>query len=151
MPRFTRSAAAWNCPGIGLADAICDLVSSGSTLLPITWKGKQKWCWKIGAVLTARKTWMLLKNSCWKNSCFINAVKTAKNNKYHPECMPNRQLKNIETVLPGMKSLSFPWQPKVGAVCKSVVNEKRFLGSDRKTETIRGRGNTGDTNWKMIV
>src|SRR5258706_1466167 len=88
-------------PGIGLADAICDLVSSGSTLFTNGLKEVEV-ILKSEAVLTANKNLSAAnKELLDKLLLRINAVKTAKNNKYIILNAPNRQLKNISSVLPG--------------------------------------------------
>src|SRR5450432_820044 len=91
-------------PGIGLADAICDLVSSGSTLF-INGLKEVELVLQSEAILTANKNLSgENKKILEKLLLRINAVKTAKNNKYIILNAPNYQLKNIAEVLPGMKS-----------------------------------------------
>ena len=91
-------------PGIGLADAICDLVSSGSTLFTNGLKEAEV-ILKSEAVLAANKN-LSAENKLVLEKLLlrINAVKTAKNNKYILLNAPNHQLPNIFSLLPGMKS-----------------------------------------------
>ncbi len=107
-------------PGIGLADAICDLVSSGSTLFTNGLKEAEV-ILKSEAVLTANKNLSAANKAILEKLLLrINAVKTAKNNKYIILNAPNKQLKNIASVLPGMKSPTVtPWQKKGGAAYKA--------------------------------
>ena len=91
-------------PGIGLADAICDLVSSGSTLFTNGLKEVEV-ILQSEAVLAANKD-LSAENKLLLEKLLlrINAVKIAKNNKYIMMNAPNHQLKNISSLLPGMKS-----------------------------------------------
>src|SRR5665647_1940966 len=82
-------------PGIGLADAICDLVSSGSTLFTNGLK-EVEIILQSEAVLTANKQLSTENKAILEKLLLrINAVKTAKNNKYILLNVPNHQLKNI--------------------------------------------------------
>ena len=88
-------------PGIGLADAICDLVSSGSTLFTNGLKEVEV-ILKSEAVLTANKNLSEENKSILEKLLLrINAVKTAKNNKYILLNAPNHQLKNISCFIAG--------------------------------------------------
>src|ERR1700744_183807 len=91
-------------PGIGLADAICDLVSSGSTLFTNNLKEVEV-ILKSEAVLVADKKITAEKQAILDKLLLrINAVKSAKNKKYILLNAPNNQLKNISALLPGTKS-----------------------------------------------
>src|SRR3954470_20895672 len=91
-------------PGIGLADAICDLVSSGSTLFTNGLKEVEVILHSEAVVCSNKNLSAENKEILGKLLLRINAVKTAKNNKYILLNAPNHQLKNISSVLPGMKS-----------------------------------------------
>ncbi len=114
-------------PGIGLADAICDLVSSGSTLFTNGLKEVEV-ILKSEAVLTANKQLSVEKLAILEKLLLrINAVKTAKNNKYILLNAPNNQLKNISSLLPGMKSPTIvPLAEEGWSSVQSVVNENDF-------------------------
>ena len=114
-------------PGIGLADAICDLVSSGSTLFTNGLKEVEV-ILKSEAVLTANKKLSVEKLAILEKLLLrINAVKTAKNNKYILLNAPNNQLKNISSLLPGMKSPTIvPLAEEGWSSVQSVVNENDF-------------------------
>jgi len=114
-------------PGIGLADAICDLVSSGSTLFTNGLKEVEV-ILKSEAVLTANKKLSAEKLAILEKLLLrINAVKTAKNNKYILLNAPNNQLKNISSLLPGMKSPTIvPLAEEGWSSVQSVVNENDF-------------------------
>ncbi len=112
-------------PGIGLAEAICDLVSSGSTLFTNGLKEVEV-VLKSEAVLIARHDLEAEKREILSNLLLrINAVKTAKHNKYIMLNAPNSQLNNITGILPGMKSPTIvPLAESGWSSIQSVVNEK---------------------------
>jgi ATP phosphoribosyltransferase len=128
-------------PGIGLADAICDLVSSGSTLFTNGLKEVEV-ILKSEAVLTANKNLSAEnKNLLDKLLLRINAVKTAKNNKYIILNAPNHQLKNISSVLPGMKSPTVtPLAEEGWSSVQSVVNENDFWEVIEKLKQFEAEG-----------
>jgi ATP phosphoribosyltransferase len=139
-------------PGIGLADAICDLVSSGSTLFTNNLKEAEV-ILKSEAVLTANKN-LSAENKLLLEKLLlrINAVKTAKNNKYIILNAPNSQLKNIEAVLPGMKSPTVtPLATKGWSSVQSVVNENDFWEVIEKLKKYEAEGILVLPIEKMIV
>jgi ATP phosphoribosyltransferase len=128
-------------PSIGLADAICDLVSSGSTLFTNSLKEVEV-ILKSEAVLIANKNLSDL-NEGYLNKLLlrINAVKTAKNNKYIILNAPNHQLKNISSVLPGMKSPTVtPLAEEGWSSVQSVVNENDFWDVIEKLKQFEAQG-----------
>lgn len=128
-------------PGIGLADAICDLVSSGSTLLTNGLKEVEV-ILKSESVLVANKRLTDEKKSILDNLLLrINAVKTAKNNKYIILNAPNHQLDNICKVLPGMKSPTIvPLATKGWSSVQSVVYENDFWQIIQKLKSFEAEG-----------
>ena len=91
-------------PGIGLADAIVDLVSSGSTLFMNGLKEVET-VLKSQAVLVRNETLGVDQQQLLEKFLFrIRAVKKARNNKYVLLNAPNDQLPEIIRLLPGMKS-----------------------------------------------
>jgi ATP phosphoribosyltransferase len=139
-------------PSIGLADAICDLVSSGSTLFTNGLKEVEV-ILKSEAVLTANKNLSEEnKNLLEKLLLRINAVKTAKNNKYIILNAPNSQLKNISSVLPGMKSPTIvPLATEGWSSVQSVVNENDFWEVIEKLKQFEAEGILVIPIEKMIV
>ncbi len=139
-------------PGIGLADAICDLVSSGSTLFTNGLKEVEV-VLKSEAVLTANKNLSEEnKNILEKLLLRINAVKTAKNNKYILLNVPNHQLKNIIAVLPGMKSPTVvPLAEEGWSSVQSVVNENVFWDVIEKLKRLGAEGILVVPIEKMII
>ena len=139
-------------PGIGLADAICDLVSSGSTLFTNGLKEVEVLL-QSEAVLTANKK-LSAENKVILNKLLlrINAVKTAKNNKYILLNAPNNQLKNISSLLPGMKSPTImPLAEEGWSSVQSVVNENDFWEVIEKLKSFGAEGIIVLPIEKMIV
>ncbi len=91
-------------PGIGLADAICDLVSSGSTLFTNGLKEVEPILFSQ-AVLIKNKSLGDPQQTLLNKLLFrVQSVKKAKNNKYILLNAPNDKLEGIISLLPGMKS-----------------------------------------------
>lgn len=139
-------------PGIGLADAICDLVSSGSTLFTNGLKEVEV-ILKSEAVLAANRNLSEEnKQILDKLLLRINAVKTAKNNKYILLNAPNHQLKNIFSLLPGMKSPTVvPLAEEGWSSIQSVVNENDFWEVIEKLKQYEAEGIIVIPIEKMIV
>jgi len=139
-------------PGIGLADAICDLVSSGSTLFTNGLK-EAEIILQSEAVLTANKK-LTAENQAILDKLLlrINAVKTARNNKYILLNAPNYQLKNISALLPGMKSPTImPLAEEGWSSVQSVVNENDFWEVIEKLKEFDAEGIIVLPIEKMIV
>ena len=139
-------------PGIGLADAICDLVSSGSTLFTNGLK-EVEIILQSEAVLTANKQLSTENKAILEKLLLrINAVKTAKNNKYILLNAPNSQLKNISSLLPGMKSPTIvPLAEDGWSSVQSVVNENDFWEVIEKLKAFGAEGIIVLPIEKMIV
>jgi ATP phosphoribosyltransferase len=114
-------------PGIGLADAVCDIVSSGSTLMT---NGLREvvTILKSQAVLISNKNLDIHKQSILNKLLFrIRAVKNAKENKYILLNAPLEALPEICSILPGMKSPTIlPLEEKGWCSIHSVVKEDEF-------------------------
>jgi ATP phosphoribosyltransferase len=128
-------------PGIGLADAICDLVSSGSTLFTNNLKEVEV-ILDSQAVLVANKNLNLENRKILENLLLrINAVKAAKNYKYIMMNAPDHQLKNICALLPGMKSPTVvPLAEEGWSSIQSVVNENDFWEVIEKLKQFEAQG-----------
>ncbi len=128
-------------PGIGLADAICDLVSSGSTLFTNNLKEVEV-ILDSQAVLVANKKLNSENREILDNLLLrINAVKAAKNNKYIMMNAPDHQLKNICALLPGMKSPTVvPLAESGWSSVQSVVNENDFWEVIEKLKQFEAQG-----------
>jgi len=114
-------------PRIGLADAICDLVSSGSTLFSNE-LAELETVLKSEAVLISNKSLSVEKQNLLSKLLFrISAVKKAKNNKYVLLNAPNDKLDAICKLLPGMKSPTILPLAETGwSSVHSVISENDF-------------------------
>ena len=139
-------------PGIGLADAICDLVSSGSTLFTNGLKEVEV-VLQSEAVLVANNNLSDSKKEILDKLLLrINAVKTARNSKYILMNAPDHQLKNIAALLPGMKSPTIvPLAEKGWSSVQSVVNENDFWEVIEKLKEFEAEGILVVPIEKMIV
>jgi ATP phosphoribosyltransferase len=114
-------------PGIGLADAICDLVSTGSTLLSNGLKEVEV-VMQSEAVIIANPTLDAEKKKILEKLLFrIEAVRKAKNTKYILMNCPNEAIEQITRVIPGMKSPTIiPLAREGWSSLHSVVDENDF-------------------------
>ncbi|HPG11648.1 MAG TPA: ATP phosphoribosyltransferase [Chitinophagaceae bacterium] len=114
-------------PKIGLADAICDLVSSGSTLFTNELKELEV-VLQSEAALISNKTLPDSKKYLVESLLFrIRSVKAAINNKYVLLNAPNEKITDICRLLPGMKSPTIlPLAESGWSSIHSVINENDF-------------------------
>ncbi len=128
-------------PGIGLADAICDLVSSGSTLFTNGLK-ETTIILNSEAVLVANNNLKRDRKIILNKLLFrINAVRKAKNTKYILLNAPNNKLQKICSILPGMKSPTIlPLAEKNWSSVHSVVEENQFWEIIEKLKTNGAQG-----------
>ncbi|MBX7124926.1 MAG: ATP phosphoribosyltransferase [Cyclobacteriaceae bacterium] len=114
-------------PGIGLADAICDIVSTGSTLLSNGLKEVEQ-VMRSEAVLIGGSSLEPDKQAILDKLLFrIEAVKSAHNNKYILLNCPNEAIQKITSVIPGMNSPTIMPLSKPGwSSLHSVVDENDF-------------------------
>ncbi|ASZ11422.1 ATP phosphoribosyltransferase [Chitinophaga sp. MD30] len=128
-------------PGIGLADAICDLVSSGSTLFMNGLKEVET-VLKSEAVLVANAALNETQQLLLQKLLFrIKAVRKAKNNKYILLNAPNDKLHEIIALLPGMKSPTvLPLAEAGWSSVHSVLNENEFWDIIESLKTAGAQG-----------
>lgn len=114
-------------PGIGLADAICDIVSSGSTLISNGLKEVET-ILHSEAVLIASKSLGENKEKLLGQFIFrLNAVQKAKSYKYILLNTPNHKIDEIIDILPGMKSPTVvPLAMEGWSSLHSVIAEEKF-------------------------
>ncbi len=114
-------------PGIGLADAVCDIVSSGTTLLTNGLK-EVVTILKSQAVIIANRNLDDGKKEILERLLFrIRAVKNAKENKYILLNAPQDAIQEICRILPGMKSPTIlPLVEEGWCSLHSVVREDDF-------------------------
>ncbi len=139
-------------PGIGLADAICDLVSSGSTLLSNGLKEVET-ILTSQAVLISKKQLPQNKKELINKLLFrINALRSAKNNKYILLNAPNDKLDVLCKILPGMKSPTIvPLAKKGWSSVHSVVKEDQFWDIIEKLRENGAQGILVVPIEKMII
>ena len=114
-------------PGIGLADAICDIVSTGSTLLSNGLK-EVEIVMQSEAVIIASQELGTEKQAILDRLLFrIGAVQKARNSKYILLNCPNESIDKITSVIPGMKSPTIiPLARQGWSSLHSVVDENDF-------------------------
>jgi ATP phosphoribosyltransferase len=128
-------------PGIGLAEAVCDIVSSGSTLLSNGLKEVET-IFRSEAVLIAHANLSPEKQTIVDQLRFrIKAVRAASTNKYIVLNAPNTAIPQIAALLPGMKSPTvMPLATEGWSSVHSVINENDFWIN---IEAIRAAGAEG--------
>lgn len=139
-------------PGIGLADAICDLVSSGSTLFMNGLKEAET-ILQSQAVLIRNNGLDTDKTQLLNRLLFrIQSVKKAKNNKYILLNAPNDKLNEIIALLPGMKSPTvLPLADPGWSSVHSVLNENDFWDIIEQLKAAGAQGILVVPIEKMIV
>ncbi len=126
-------------PGIGLAEGIFDIVSSGSTLISNGLKEVEV-VMRSEAVITGRNDMSEQKKVILNDLLFrIRSVRAATDNKYILLNAPNDKLEEIIALIPGMKSptvmpLAEPGWSSVHSVLKEgqfwqIIGELRDLGA----------------------
>ncbi len=128
-------------PGIGLADVVADLVSSGSTLFMNGLK-------EVETILNSQT--VLIRNRNFNGEKLqllnkllfrINAVKKSKRNKYVLLNAPNEKLAEIISLLPGMKSPTvLPLAESGWSSVHSVLQEDEFW---ERIEALKAAGAQG--------
>jgi ATP phosphoribosyltransferase len=139
-------------PGIGLADAICDLVSSGSTLFMNGLKEVEV-IFESQAVLIKNNSLNELQQQLLQRLIFrIQSVKKAKNNKYILLNAPNNKLDEIIGLLPGMKSPTvLPLATEGWSSVHSVLNENDFWNIIEQLKAAGAEGILVVPIEKMII
>lgn len=114
-------------PGIGLADGIFDIVSSGSTLVSNNLQEVEV-VMKSETVLIANKNLDKDKQELLDQMMFrFKAVRNAEDKKYVRMNVPKTHLKEIIDVLPGLKSPTIiPLADDEWCSVHTVLDEKRF-------------------------
>ncbi|MBO4597912.1 MAG: ATP phosphoribosyltransferase [Bacteroidaceae bacterium] len=128
-------------PGIGLADAIFDIVSSGSTLVSNNLKEVEV-VMKSEALLIGNKQMDEDKKAILEELLFrIEAVKAAEDKKYVLMNAPTEKLSEIVAVLPGMKSPTvMPLAQEGWNSVATVLDEKCFWDIIGKLKALGAQG-----------
>ena len=139
-------------PGIGLADAIFDIVSSGSTLVSNSLKEVEV-VMKSEALLIGNRNLSEEKREILKELLFrMDAVKTAEDKKYVLMNAPKDKLEQILAVLPGMKSPTvMPLAQEDWCSVHTVLDEKCFWEIIGKLKALGAEGILVLPIEKMIV
>ncbi|MEX2564769.1 MAG: ATP phosphoribosyltransferase [Cyclobacteriaceae bacterium] len=128
-------------PSIGLAEGICDIVSSGSTLMMNGLKEVEE-IFRSEAVLIGNPILPEAKKDSVEKLLFrMNAVQKGKSNKYVLLNAPNESVEKIISLIPGMRSPTIlPLAEKGWSSIHSVISEEQFW---ENIEELRSAGAQG--------
>lgn len=128
-------------PSIGLADAICDIVSTGGTLLSNGLKEVAE-VFNSQAVMISNNNLSKEKQATISKLLFrIDSVQKAQNAKYVVLNVEEQNIEKVKSLLPGMKSPSVvPLAEKGWYSMHSVISENDFW---EIIESLRGAGAQG--------
>lgn len=128
-------------PGIGLAEGVCDIVSTGGTLLSNGLKEVEP-IFRSEALLISNKSLDEQKKTLLNRLLFrINSVQKAQNHKYVLLNAPNEKIEEIIKVMPGMRSPTItPLAQEGWSSIHSVLKESDFW---ENIETMREAGAEG--------
>ena len=139
-------------PGIGLADGIFDIVSSGSTLVSNNLREVEV-VMKSEALLIGNKHLSEEKKQILDDMMFrIEAVRQAEDKKYVRMNVPKNRLEDIINVLPGLKSPTIiPWADEEWCSVHTVLDQKRFWEIIGKLKEMGAQGILVTPIEKMIL
>ena len=139
-------------PGIGLADAIFDIVSSGSTLVSNSLKEVEV-VMRSEALLIGHKGMSQEKRAILDELLFrMDAVKTAEDKKYVLMNAPKEKLDGILSVLPGMRSPTvMPLAQEGWCSVHTVLDEQCFWVIIGKLKAMGAEGILVLPIEKMII
>lgn len=139
-------------PGIGLADAIFDIVSSGSTLVQNNLKEvevvMQSEALLIGNLQMDDEKYKILNEMLFR----FDAVRSAQDKKYVMMNAPKDKIEEITKVLPGIKSPTIiPLSDPDWCAIHTVLDEKRFWGIIGRLKDLGAQGILVTPIEKMIL
>lgn len=139
-------------PGIGLSEGICDIVSSGSTLLSNGLKEVEKVI-ESQAVLVSSPNLDEDKKQILEKLLFrIRSVRNAKENRYILLNAPDHKLDKIIAILPGINSPTIlPLAKKGWSSLHSVISEEKFWEVIDELKTVGAEGILIIPIEKMII
>lgn len=139
-------------PGIGLADGIFDIVSSGSTLVSNNLR-EVEIVMQSEALLIANKNLDESKRNILNEMLFrFQAVRNAEDKKYVRMNAPKARLNEIISVLPGLKSPTIiPLADEDWCSVHTVLEEKRFWEIIGKLKEMGAQGILVTPIEKMIL
>ena len=139
-------------PGIGLADAIFDIVSSGSTLVSNNLREVEV-VMQSEALLIGHKGMDETKRETLKELLFrIGAVRQAEDKKYVRMNVPRNRLEEIVDVLPGLKSPTIiPLADEAWCCVHTVLDQSRFWEIIGRLKELGAQGILVTPIEKMIL
>lgn len=139
-------------PGIGLADAIFDIVSSGSTLVHNNLQEVEV-VMQSEALLIGNWRMDEEKHNILNEMLFrFKAVRSAQDKKYVMMNAPKDKIKDITAVLPGIKSPTIiPLSDPNWCAIHTVLDEKRFWEIINKLKDLGAQGILVTPIEKMIL
>ena len=139
-------------PGIGLADGIFDIVSSGSTLVSNNLR-EVEIVMQSEALLIANKEMDAEKKATLQEMLFrFEAVRSAEDKKYVRMNAPKARLQDIINVLPGLKSPTvIPLADDEWCSVHTVLDQKRFWEIIGKLKEMGAQGILVTPIEKMIL
>jgi ATP phosphoribosyltransferase len=139
-------------PGIGLADGIFDIVSSGSTLVSNNLREVET-VMQSQAILIGNWNMDEEKHNILNEMLFrFEAVRSAQDKKYVMMNAPKSKLKEITDVLPGIKSPTvIPLADEEWCSIHTVLDEKRFWEIIGKLKELGAQGILVTPIEKMIL
>ena len=139
-------------PGIGLADGIFDIVSSGSTLVSNNLREVEV-VMQSEALLIGNKHLDEVKRATLDELLFrIGAVRQAEDKKYVRMNVPRERLEEIITVLPGLKSPTIiPLADEEWCSVHTVLEERRFWEIIGRLKELGAQGILVTPIEKMIL
>lgn len=139
-------------PGIGLADGIFDIVSSGSTLVSNNLREVEV-VMQSEALLIGNKNMSSDKRQTLEEMLFrFKAVKDAEDKKYVRMNAPKARLQDIINVLPGLKSPTvIPLADEEWCSVHTVLDQKRFWEIIGKLKEMGAQGILVTPIEKMIM
>jgi ATP phosphoribosyltransferase len=128
-------------PGIGLSDAVCDIVSTGSTLLSNGLKEVETVMLSEAVLVTSNglrpELAQIIDDLVFRLSSLLNAQA----NKYILLNAPNGAVKEICAILPGMKSPTIlPLADSGWSSVHSVIGEDEFWENIDKLKSLGAQG-----------
>ena len=139
-------------PSIGMADAIFDIVSSGSTLISNGLKEVEVIMKSEAVIIANRKLDPDIQSVLADLQFRIRSVLAAKNNKYILLNAPNENLEAIIATIPGMKSPTImPLAGEGWSSVHSVLSEREFWGVIDRLRELGAQGILVIPIEKMIV
>lgn len=139
-------------PGIGLADGVCDIVSTGSTLLQNGLKEVEEVMRSQSILISNNELDQNLKVLLNRLTFRIKAVLNSRQNKYILLNAPEDRIEQIKGLLPGMKSPTvLPLAQKGWVSLHSVIKEDDFWEVIDELQKVGAEGILVVPIEKMVV